>query len=122
MGKITVDYTSKNIMEDEALDEVVYAFCEANWKDNYYSLDDMLTSVIAIEYFPNATFKDLLTQWYEEQGMDIADKVRCYFEYRKGFLMEHGCGYDWTDEDLYDGREREFKAWLDAKGFELVDD
>lgn len=123
MNKIVVDYSSKNILEDESMDEVVWMFCEKNYKNNECgSPDEMMSDIIAIEYFPSATFKDLLTKYYEEQGMDIAEKVRNYTEYKKGFLMEHGCGYAWENDDLYNRDKKKFLEWLDAKGFQLVDE
>lgn len=120
---ISVDYTSYNILEDESMDEVVYDYCEKMWKkSDYSSVDDMLSSVIAIEYFPSPTYKDLVTQFYAQHGEHIEDKVRGYLEYKRGFLMEHGCGYDWVNEDIYSRRKIEFLDWLSNKGFQLVED
>ena len=125
--KISVDYSSIDILRQEQYDDLAYEYAEKVYEAEEYSDPvDFLSNCLAIEYFPNATFHELLQLYYSEQGENIEDKVRGYVPYRKGFLMHHGVGYSWESADLFggsaDGRAKGyFENWLWEKGFKLYD-
>ena len=121
---VPVNYDSINIINDEQYDDLLYIYAEEVYKkEDAQDAYSFLSNALAIEYFPDVTFHNLLEQYFEAQGKDIEDEVRGYYPYKRGFLMTHGIGYAWESTDLFgdsSNGKNNFEAWLKEKGFELV--
>ena len=121
---IPVAFSHTDIL-DTVDDELFYSYCEHIYKqEDCSSVEDMMSSLVALEQFPDVTFCNLLSQYLEEKGKDIEGTVRGYYPYKKGFLMTHGGNYDWLDADLLGGTGngytyKDFENWLEQNGYYL---
>lgn len=110
---------------DNIEDEELYMYSEYVYKSEGYSDPmDFLSNVIGVEYYANPTFMDILAQYLGTKGKDLSD-IRGYMPYKKGFLMCHGCNYDWFSADLLcasdDGTgKREFFQWCNDNDIDLI--
>ena len=125
MNLISVSYEHEDIMDTMDTEEL-YEYCNRVYKaEDCSSADDMMESLMCVEYFPNVTFHELLEKFLAEQNKDIKETVRAYMPYKKGFVMTHGIGYDWKSADLLGGSAngkawRQFEDWLETNGYTLV--
>ena len=122
---IPVSYSHDNILDTMETDEL-YDYCNHVYRqEEYDDAEDMMSDIMALEYFYDATFHALLAKYFEEKGKNIEDEVRGYMPYKKGFLMIHGVNYDWKDADLVGGSAngqtwKDFEKKKKKQGYELT--
>jgi len=102
----------ENVLDRDEYDEIAYCLVEQH-PDEEDFINLFRISIYSALY-------ELLEQWYEEQGKDLEDEIRGYFEYGDYVYFVTGSGYSIYSADLLggsaDGRaEREFDEFVEER-------
>lgn len=100
----------EDVLDRDEYDEIAYYLVEQH-PDEEDFINLFRISIYSALY-------ELLEQWYEEQGKNLEDEVRGYFEYGDYVYFVTGSGYSIYSADLLGGSangraENEFDEFVD---------